>query len=108
MRTANRLKAPLLILAALLCLPIVANAELQKSEISRGAMLSNTCAGCHGTDGKSPGAVPSINGKPKEFLEMAIKKYRSGEWDSTVMRRHVRGYTDEEISLIAEYFASKK
>ena len=108
MRTANRLKAPLLILAAALCMPIVANAELQKSEISRGAMLSNTCAGCHGTDGKSPGAVPSISGKPKEFLEMAIKKYRSGEWDSTVMRRHVRGYTDEEISLIAEYFASKK
>ncbi|MEJ2142380.1 MAG: cytochrome C [Gammaproteobacteria bacterium] len=75
------------------------------AEISRGAMLSNSCAACHGTHGKSPGAIPSINGKSASFLSKALKDFRSGERPSTVMGRHAKGYTDEEIELIAQHFS---
>lgn len=78
------------------------------ADISQGAMLSNSCAACHGTDGNSPGAIPSIHGKSAEFIDRALKEFRAGQRDSTVMGRHATGYTDEEIALIAEYFAGLK
>lgn len=80
----------------------------QAVEVSQGAMLSNSCAACHGTDGKSPGAIPSIHGKSAAFISQALKDFRSGKRDSTVMGRHASGYSDEEIQLIADYFAGLK
>jgi sulfide dehydrogenase cytochrome subunit len=71
-------------------------------------MLSNSCSACHGTDGKSPGAIPGIYGKSAKFLTQALTEFRSGNRQSTVMERHARGYSDQEIKLIADYFASLK
>ncbi len=78
------------------------------NELSRGAMLSASCEGCHGTNGHSPGSMPAISGKSAEYLRTALEDFRSGETESTVMGRQAKGYTDEEILLIAEYFASQK
>jgi sulfide dehydrogenase cytochrome subunit len=68
-------------------------------------MLSNSCSACHGTDGKSPGAIPGINGKTASFIASALKEFRDGKRASTVMGRHASGYSDKEIQLIADYFA---
>lgn len=76
--------------------------------ITQGAMLSNSCSACHGTDGKSPGAIPSINGKSARFLTQALTEFRAGTRTSTVMGRHAKGYSDKEIQLIADYFANLK
>jgi sulfide dehydrogenase cytochrome subunit len=75
----------------------------QAEELSRKAMLSASCEGCHGTYGRSPGAIPSIAGKSAEYLRDALEKFRSGE-----KPRHVNGYTEEEIRLISEYFSEQK
>lgn len=75
--------------------------------VTRSAMLANSCAGCHGTDGKSPGSIPSLTGKTPQFIEDALKGFRDGSRPSTVMGRHAKGYTDEEIKLIAEFFTGK-
>lgn len=77
-------------------------------EITEGTMLSNSCAACHGTDGRSPGAIPSINGKSASFIVDSLKGFRDGTRPSTVMGRHARGYSDEEIQLIADHFAKLK
>jgi sulfide dehydrogenase cytochrome subunit len=77
-------------------------------KITQGMMLSNSCAACHGTDGASPGSIPSIKGKSVDFIASALKEFRAGTRPSTVMGRHARGYSDEEIQLIAEHFASQK
>ena len=77
-------------------------------ELSRGAMLSASCAGCHGTDGRSPGAIPGISGKPAEFIRVSLEDFRSGKRKSTVMGRHAKGYSDEEIMLIADYLGRQK
>ena len=95
--------------AVLLCLPgLLLTDYAGAEELSRGGMLSASCAGCHGTDGRSPGTIPSINGKSADYIREALKAYRSGKRDSTVMGRHAKAYTDEEISQIAEYMASRK
>jgi sulfide dehydrogenase cytochrome subunit len=83
-------------------------APLQSEPLTRGGMLSASCAGCHGTDGRSPGAIPGINEKSAEFIETALKDFRSGKRESTVMGRHARAYTDEDIRQIAEYMANRK
>ena len=96
-------------IAVLLGLPsLLVTVSAGAEELSRGGMLSASCAGCHGTDGRSPGAIPSINGKSAEYISNALKDYRSGRRDSTVMGRHAKAYTDEEIMQIAEYMASRK
>lgn len=82
------------------------SASLQAGEVTRGLMLSNSCAACHGTDGNSPGSIPSIYRKSPEFISQALLDFREGKRPATVMGRHASGYTDEEILLIAEYFAS--
>ena len=79
----------------------------QAGELSRAAMLSASCEGCHGTNGRSPGAIPTIAGKSADYLRETMESFRSGDKESTVMGRHVRGYTEEEIRLIAEYFSSQ-
>lgn len=77
----------------------------QAADVTQGAMLSNSCSACHGTDGKSPGSIPSIYGKSSSFISNSLKEFRDGSRTSTVMGRHAKGYTDQEIQLIAEYFS---
>mgnify|MGYP006376734265 FL=1 len=94
------------LLPMLMCaLPAAAAAA---REPTRGGMLGASCAGCHGPDGRSPGAIPDISGKDAEFIRTALQEFRSGKRASTVMGRHAKGYTDEELALIADYLASRK
>ena len=71
-----------------------------------GMMLSLSCTSCHGTYGISPGTIPTIYGKSKEYIIKTMKEFRNGEIDSTVMKRIAKGYSEREIFLIANYFAS--
>jgi cytochrome subunit of sulfide dehydrogenase len=87
-------------LAAIWALPLSA-----QPEISRGQIMASTCFTCHGTDGRSPGNVPSLYGTPPEILIRAMQDFRAGVRASTVMDRHATGYTDEEIEEIAHYLA---
>ena len=70
------------------------------------AMLANTCAGCHGTNGQSGGpAMPTIAGMPAEYLNSIMADFKSGERPSTIMGRIAKGYTAEETDAISKFFA---
>ena len=71
-----------------------------------GMLLSLSCTSCHGTYGISPGTIPTIYGKSKEYIIETMKQLRNGESDSTVMGRIAKGYSEREIILIANYFSS--
>lgn len=72
-------------------------------------MLSNTCAGCHGTNGVSAGpAMPTIAGLPAEHLKKVMGEFKNGKRPSTIMGRLMKGYTDEELATIATFFAKQK
>lgn len=98
---------PGILSAGLAALLLLGGPALHAAEVSRAQMLVNSCAGCHGPEGHSPGAIPAIAGKSADFIERALKQFRAGERSATVMDRHAKGYTDEEISLIADYFANQ-
>lgn len=72
------------------------------------AMLSNTCAGCHGPEGVSGGpAIPTIAGISEEYFNETMQEYRDDVRPSTVMGRIAKGYSDEEIALMAGYFSQQ-
>lgn len=73
------------------------------------AMLSNACAGCHGTNGGSAGlTMPSLASQSKTAIVEAMKKFKSGERPSSIMGRLAKGYSDAEIDMIGDYFSRQK
>ena len=96
--------------AVALCMSFAIHAA-DAPELTSGAsarMLAETCAGCHGTDGQSVGpASPTIAGMNGEYFMEIMKGFRSGEIYSTIMGRIATGYTDDEIGLMASFFAGK-
>lgn len=88
---------------------VVAAAPLvQAAEVTYGQVLANTCAGCHGPDGASRGpAAPTIAGMSPELFIEAMQEYRDGKRYGTVMPRIAKGYTDEQIKVMAEHFAKR-
>lgn len=72
-------------------------------------MVAN-CANCHGTNGKAaPGfAMATIAGDSKESLVQRMKEFRAGNRPATVMHQIAKGYTDEQIDLIAGYLAAQQ
>jgi len=98
-------------------------------------MLSNTCAGCHGTGGNSNGpATPGIAGLSKGYFIAAMLSYKYGgdedaidkvvaanpsvldadEFEAlprgkgTIMSRIAKGYTEAEIFAMADVFAEER
>ena len=80
----------------------------QLSATPTATMLADTCAGCHGTDGASAGpATPSIAGNSEIYMVDTMLAFKSGERPSTVMGRIAKGYSEEEIKLMASVFAKQ-
>lgn len=89
--------------AAVIAAGTGAAGALSEDEVS---VLAGTCANCHGTDGNSPGAIPSIAGQPFEVLHAQLRAFKAGEAPgTTVMTRHALGYSDEELEALARYFS---
>lgn len=66
------------------------------------------CFNCHGTEGKAVTAIPSLAGRDKAILEVLLKAYKSDSKTGTIMNQLAKGYTDEEITILADYFARQK
>lgn len=74
----------------------------------RGEMLSLSCASCHGTEGKSEAITPSIAGMGKASMYQILLDFKSGKRTETMMQKHVKGFSDEELEQIAYYFSKVK
>jgi len=69
--------------------------------------LAATCASCHGTDGHARGDMRPLAGLPAEKIIAAVAGFRSGAQPATIMQQIARGYSDEQIRLVAGYFAAQ-
>ena len=73
-----------------------------------GQAIGFTCAGCHGTDGDSQGSAPSLQGEDAERLKEMLMAYKTDKEQGTVMNRIAKGYSDEEIAAVSQYFSRLK
>ncbi|MES2068956.1 MAG: c-type cytochrome [Pseudomonadota bacterium] len=71
--------------------------------------LAANCAGCHGTAGVAAGgSLPALAGQPKDSIVANMLAFKSGARPATVMHQLAKGYTDEQIEMIAGYFSGLK
>lgn len=75
---------------------------------SKARSLAATCANCHGTNGHAERGSPVLAGMPRAELITQMRLFRDGGKSSTIMGQISRGYTPEQVELIAEYFAAQK
>ena len=90
--------------AALALLAPVAMA--QDANLARN--LAATCANCHGTNGAARGDMKPLAGVKADTLIAMISDYKTGAQPATIMHQISKGYTDEQIKLIAGYFAAQQ
>lgn len=72
------------------------------------ALLAANCANCHGTDGRTDQAIPPLAGLAKPHLINILKEYKEGKREATIMHQLAKGYTDEEIEALSDYFSKQK
>jgi len=78
-------------------------------DAERGAVLAQTCAGCHGI----PGAfnanpiyhVPKLGGQNADYIEVALQGYRRGTRGHDTMQAQAATLSDQDIADVAAYFA---
>ena len=91
-------------LLAACSLPVIA----QGTDPNLARNLAASCANCHNTNGRSVASTAVIAGQPKEILVKALRDFKEDKRPATIMHQLTKGYTDEQIDLIAAYFAAQK
>ena len=65
------------------------------------------CAACHGQNGISVNAMwPTLAGQHEDYLVHAIRQYKAGARKDPVMSAQAAMIAEEDIPLLAAYFAS--
>ena len=97
-----------LVMAAAVAAAGAASANAQGGDPNLGRNLAATCANCHGTNGISAGEVESLAGKPRDEIVRKMQEFKSGAKPATIMHQLAKGYTDQQIELVAAWFAAQK
>lgn len=90
-------------LVTVCCLLTAATAQAQTALPSAGRLLASNCFQCHGTEGR--GGFESLAGKSTGKIVAELKKMQQKSVPD-IMEAHARGYSDRQLQLIGEYFAS--
>ena len=118
-------------IAILLALAVSASlfASIGYTDPARQGMLVNTCVACHGPNGNSVGpAIPNLGGASENYFIAAMLAYKFDTVEaieevvdadesledvevltrySTIMGRIAKGYTVDEIKMMASYFSAQ-
>jgi cytochrome c553 len=77
-------------------------------DAERGAVLAQTCAGCHGIPGAfnaNPAyLVPKLGGQNADYIEVALLGYRRGSRGHDTMQAQASSLSDQDIADVAAYF----
>jgi cytochrome c553 len=87
---------------------LVAAAPTMAADPNLGRDLAATCANCHGTDGKARGAMVPLAGKPADEIVSKLHEFKDDKRQATIMHQIAKGFTDEQLKLVADYFARQK
>ena len=76
-----------------------------------GQTLASTCLGCHGIEGYRNAypdyAVPRLSGQHAQYLQDALKEYRSDARQYPTMHLQALSLSDQDITDVATYLAGK-
>ncbi|MCK7594943.1 c-type cytochrome [Pseudomarimonas salicorniae] len=94
------------LLIALAALPMTVAA---KGDVEAGKAKSQTCQACHGVDGNGmgDGQYPRLAGQYADYLEKALKDYRSGARPNAIMAGFAGTLSDEDIRDLSAFYAAQ-
>jgi sulfide dehydrogenase cytochrome subunit len=71
--------------------------------------MAATCSSCHGTNGVSAGgAIAGLAGLNRDYFIIQMKSFKEGKREATLMHQIAKGYSDAEVTAMADYFAAQK
>ena len=95
-----------IILSVLILLSVFA--PYTAADYKAGQDKSQVCAGCHGVDGNAQiNMYPRLAGQHKDYLEYALKGYRSGERKNAIMSSFAKGLSDQDIEDLSEFYSKQ-
>jgi len=82
----------------------------QRSDLEKGeTMFRAKCARCHGLTGKGQGIFPALAGQYPDYILSQIEAFTSGSRSShSVMRDVIKGLSEDDLDLIANYIGGVK
>jgi cytochrome c553 len=91
----------------LLLLPAhaLAGANTQSNEVDV-ALLAAACSGCHAKTASEDG-FPQIYGLSAVEIREALLSFKADTREGTLMNWTAKGYSDEEIGLLADYLSAQ-
>jgi cytochrome c553 len=69
--------------------------------------LAEKCNRCHDVDNNPALAAPKMNGQDKDYLIMALRAYRDGKRENSVMHSMSFSYSNAIIESIASWYAGQ-
>jgi cytochrome c553 len=97
----------LLILAALLALPVAAQAA---GNAERGKQkAAQICAACHGAEGNKPTdpSQPILAGQYYDYLVRALTDYKIGRRNNPIMKGFAGQLSKQDIEDLAAWFSAQ-
>ncbi|CAG2133104.1 hypothetical protein LMG31506_01166 [Cupriavidus yeoncheonensis] len=104
-------RIPLPAALAALALPIAcgtASAADTDASAQRARNHAAACTNCHGPQGRPPAGspIPALAGRSQSELVSQMQAFKAGKRPATVMHQIARGYSDDQITAIAAWFAA--
>ncbi|MDU8929203.1 hypothetical protein RXV86_17555 [Alisedimentitalea sp. MJ-SS2] len=91
-------------LAALLTVSVTPDA---RAADNIATVLAGPCTACHGVVGNSNGmSMPSLAGMDFYYFFDTMRAYQSGKRSGTIMNRIAKGYSEDQLEIMGDYFES--
>jgi cytochrome subunit of sulfide dehydrogenase len=69
---------------------------------------ASSCSGCHPASVSVDTPVKRLIGQKPDDIVAAVKEFRSGQRPATIMDRIAKGFTDDEIKAIADWYGAQR
>ncbi|MCK7500582.1 MAG: c-type cytochrome [Comamonadaceae bacterium] len=93
------------VLFVCLSLALAASASLGAGRSAGFCSWAAGCTSCHGPGGRSEAGMPSLAGRSKDEMFKLVSEMKEGKRSATVMHQIGKGYNDDELRQILDYFS---
>jgi len=69
-------------------------------------LWASTCMTCHGSQGRAQPGMVSLAGMNRNDMISKMTDFKTGRRPATIMHHIARGFSDQQITAIAGYFAA--
>ena len=93
---------------AVVCLLTAAVAPGAEASSPAPPSGASSCSGCHAASKTIDTPVPPLAGRNPADIAAAMLAFRSGQRPASVMDRIAKGFSDDEIKVIAAWYGAQR